>query len=69
MHDYAGTTLLEGSIDNLFAFIDSTEKQESLKARFDIIALEETVACVHCRLGGSTNIYTDLVPLLKIEEE
>lgn len=69
MHGYAGTTLLEGSIDNLFTFIDKSGKQENLKAGFDIIALEETVACVHCCLEGNTNTYTDMFQLLKIDGE
>ena len=69
MHGFAGETLLEGSIDNLFAFIDRTGKQPDLKARFDVIALEETVATVHCCLEGKTNTYSDFFQLLKINGE
>lgn len=69
MYGYAGETLLEGSIENLFAFIDSTGAQPELKARFDIITLEETVANVHCCLEGKTNTYSDLFQLLKIDGE
>lgn len=69
MHGYAGKTLLEGSIENLFAFIDSTGAQKELKARFDIITLEETVADVHCCLEGETAVYSDLFQLLKIDGE
>lgn len=69
MHGYAGKNLLEGSIENLFNFIDKVGAQPQLKARFDIITLEETVACVHCCLEGKTNTYTDLFQLLKIDGE
>ena len=44
MHGLAGDILLEGSIENLFAFIDKTGAQPELKARFDVITLEETIA-------------------------
>ena len=64
-----GKTLLEGSIENLFSFIDSTGAQPELKASFDIITLEETVANVHCCLEGKTNTYSDLFQLLKIDCE
>lgn len=69
MHGFAGKTLLEGSIENLFDFIDKTGAQSELKARFDIITLEETVANVHCCLEGKTNTYSDLFQLLKINGE
>lgn len=69
MHGYARETLLEGSIENLFAFIDNTGPQNSLKARFDIITLESTVANVHCCLESDTNVYSDLFQLLKIDGE
>lgn len=69
MHGYAGETLLEGSMESLFAFIDSTGPQKGLKARFDIVTLEETVANVHCCLEGETNVYSDLFQLLKIDGE
>lgn len=69
MHGFAGETLLEGSIENLFAFIDKVGMQPELKARFDIITLEETVANVHCCLEGKTNTYSDLFQLLKIDDE
>ncbi len=69
MHGLSGDTLLEGSMENLFAFIDSTGAQPELKARFDVITLEETVANVHCCLESKTNTYTDLFQLLKIDGE
>lgn len=69
MHGYAGDTLLEGSINNLFDFIDKQGPEKELKARFDILTLEETVANVHCCLEGETNTYTDLFQLLKINGE
>jgi len=67
MHGFAGDTLLEGSIDNLFTFIDKVGAQPELKIRTDIIALEETAACIHCCLEGKTNSYTDFFQLLKID--
>ena len=69
MHGFAGETLLEGSIENLFAFIDRTGAQPELKARFDVTALEETVATVHFCLEGKTNTYSDFFQLLKINGE
>ena len=69
MHGLAGDILLEGSIENLFAFIDKTGAQPELKARFDVITLEETIANVHCCLEGKTNTYSDLFQLLKIDGE
>lgn len=69
IHGYAGETLLEGSIENLFTYIDSTGPQKNLQARFDIITLEETVANVHCCLEGNTNTYSDLFQLLKVDGE
>lgn len=69
MHGIAGETLMEGSIENLFNFIDKVGAQPELKIRTDVIALEETVACVHCCLEGKTNTYTDLFQLLKINGE
>lgn len=69
MHGYYNGTLLEGSITNLFDVIDKSGKQPQLKARFDILTLEETVANVHCCLEGKTFSYTDLFQLLKIKNE
>lgn len=69
MHGLSGETLLEGSMENLFAFIDATGAQPELKARFDIVTLEETVANVHCCLESKTNTYSDLFQLLKINGE
>ncbi len=67
MHGFAGETLLEGSIENLFAFIDKTGKQPELKARFDVTELEETVANVHCCLEVKTKTYSYIYQLLKIK--
>lgn len=67
MHGYYHDTLLEGSITNLFDVIDKSGEQPQLKARFDILTLEETVANVHCCLEGETYSYTDLFQLLKID--
>ena len=44
MHGISGETLMEGSIENLFNFIDKVGAQPELKIRTDVIALEETVA-------------------------
>lgn len=70
MHGYAGETLLEGSIQNLFDYIDNKGAQENVKIRTDVIALEETIACVHCCLeGGGASVYSDMFQLLKIDGE
>lgn len=44
MHGISGETLMEGSIENLFNFIDKVGSQPELKIRTDVIALEETFA-------------------------
>jgi hypothetical protein len=70
MYGFEVDGLVEGSIQNLYDFVDQAGPAQNLQARIDILDIEGTVASARIALEnihGAT--YTDFHQLLKIDGE
>jgi hypothetical protein len=65
MYGFEADGLVEGSIQNLYDFVDQTVPAQNLQARVDILDIEGTVASARVALEiGNDVAYTDFHQLL-----
>ncbi|MGF6952432.1 hypothetical protein QF028_004937 [Neobacillus sp. B4I6] len=70
MYGFEVDGLVEGSIQNLYDFVDQAGSTKELQARIDILDVEGTVASARIALGSAHGAtYTDFHQLLKIGGE
>ena len=70
MYGYLNGQLYDGSIDNLYAAVDTLGGDEQAKTRIDVLAVEGTAAAVRVTLEDWHQIaFTDYHTLLKIDGE
>jgi hypothetical protein len=68
MYGFEVDGLVEGSIQNLYDYVDQTGPAENLQAKIDILDIEGTVASVRVALENPQGAnYTDFHQLLKID--
>ncbi|WP_028403119.1 nuclear transport factor 2 family protein [Ectobacillus panaciterrae] len=70
MYGFEVDGLVEGSIQNLYDFVDQAGSAQNLQARIDILDVEGTVASARIALENAHGAtYTDFHQLLKIDGE
>ncbi|MGF6952433.1 hypothetical protein QF028_004938 [Neobacillus sp. B4I6] len=70
MYGFEVDGLVEGSIQNLYDFVDQAGPAKNLQARIDVLDIDGTVASARIALENAHDAeYTDFHQLLKIDGE